>query len=50
MFKAEIIDNTITITHCGEIYMQNPEWNYLREAGEKAEDLNLENGYEEDVI
>ena len=43
MFKAEIIDNTITITHCGEIYMQNPEWNYIQEAWEIVDELNGEN-------
>ena len=47
MFKADIVDGVITVTHCGDIYEQNPDWNYLREAGERAEELNRECGYEE---
>ena len=50
MFKAEIRDNKFTVTHCGDVYEQNSDWNYLREAGERAEELNEEHGYEEDGI
>ena len=43
MFKAEIIDGKFTVTHCGEIYEQNPDWNFLQEAWERADELNEEN-------
>lgn len=46
VFKADIIEGVITVTHCGAVYEQNPDWNYLREAGERAEELNEEHGYD----
>lgn len=42
MFKAEIIDGKFTVTHCGEVIEQNPDWNFLQEAWERADELNEE--------
>lgn len=46
MFKADIIEGVITVTNCGEVIEQNPNWNFLQEAWERADELNEENGYE----
>lgn len=46
MFKAEVIDGKFTVTQHGEVIEQNPDWNFLQEAWERADDLNEEHGYE----